>query len=90
MVINYLTIRRLLWFFKYNSFPDLAGLQVCFEDIDYLNEDHYFVAAFLIRETLIKREAAICHIEYLEVCKLPENIKEILHLMLSEIEENIT
>ena len=45
---------------------------------------------FLIRETLIKREAAICHIEYLEVCKLPENIKEILHLMLSEIEENIT
>ena len=73
----------------HDVYPDSVGIQVCFEDFEDANEGHYMGATFLMLEALIGEEAAINDIEYLEVCRIPQDIEDIDHLMLSDIENHI-
>ena len=73
----------------HDAYPDSIGIQVCFDDFEEATEEHYMGATFLMLEALIGEEAAINNIEYLEVCKVPEDIDDIEYLMLSDIEDHI-
>ena len=73
----------------HDAYLDSVGIQVCFDDFEEVIEEHYMGATFLMLEALIGEEAAINDIEHLEVCKVPADIEDIEHLMLSDIEDHI-
>tara|TARA_E500000331_G_scaffold317959_1_gene329704 strand:+ start:2904 stop:3530 length:627 start_codon:yes stop_codon:yes gene_type:complete len=73
----------------HDAYLDSVGIQVCFDDFEEAIEEHYMGATFLMLEALIGEEAAINDIEHLEVCKVPADIEDIEHLMLSDIEDHI-
>ena len=73
----------------HDAYPDSVGIQVCFDDFEETIEEHYMGATFLMLEALIGEEAAINDIDHLEVCKVPADIDDIEHLMLSDIEDHI-
>ena len=73
----------------HDAYLDSVGIQVCFDDFEEAIEEHYMGATFLMLEALIGEEAAINDIEHFEVCKVPADIEDIEHLMLSDIEDHI-
>ena len=66
----------------------MVAIQLCSEGIDHLNQEHYLGDIFLVLRPWLTRRSFV--IDSVEVYKPPQKIKDIEHLMFSDIEDYIT
>ena len=72
----------------HECYADLVGVQLCFEGIDDLNQEHYLGDIFLVLRPWLIRQSFV--IDSVAVYKLLQKIKEIEPLIFSDIDDFVT